>query len=121
MSDTATPNIKVSNSTYDFLNALVRYFMPGLGTMYFALSQIWGLRYAEEVMGTIVAVTTFFGLIIGFARRGWKEEDELIIDKRDPEEMSFGFASGTHIEDLKDNQVLTLKVKTVEDPDRGSF
>lgn len=116
-------NLNLNNKTYDFLNILVRYILPGLGTLYFTLSEIWGLPRAVEVMGTIVAVTTFLGLVIAFARRGWKEEaDSLLIDKSDPDEIRFGFESGRHVEDLEPNQTIHLSVKDVSsDPRRAEF
>jgi small nuclear ribonucleoprotein (snRNP)-like protein len=38
--------------------------LPAVGTLYFTLAQIWGLPSAEEVVGTIVAVDTFMGVIL---------------------------------------------------------
>ena len=43
----------MSNEKYDFLKKVVEVGLPALGTLYFALSQIWGLPSGEEVVGTI--------------------------------------------------------------------
>jgi hypothetical protein len=32
--------------------------------LYFALAQIWGLPYAEQIVGTITAVDAFLGAIL---------------------------------------------------------
>lgn len=109
--------MKLSNRWYDFLNALVRVILPGFGTFYFALSEIWGLPYATEVVGTIVAITTFLGIIILLAKRGWKVDDEIYIDDSDPEGIAFGFKSGAMLENLDHDKLLTLKVSRVN-PDR---
>ena len=39
------------------------YFLPALGTLYFALAGIWGLPYGEQLVGTITAIDTFLGVI----------------------------------------------------------
>lgn len=38
------------------------YFLPAIGTMYFALSGIWNLPYSEQIVGTITTVDTFLGI-----------------------------------------------------------
>lgn len=57
----------MSNKTYDALKFLCTILLPALGTLYFALSQIWGLPYGEEIVGTIAAVCTFIGVCIGIS------------------------------------------------------
>lgn len=107
-------NLKLTNKSYDFLNALVRIILPALGTFYFTLSQIWGMPYATEVVGTIAAMATFFGLVILLARNGWQVDEELIIDARNPEELEFGFKNDPRlIEHLEDGQQVTLRVNQV--------
>ena len=106
-------NLQLSNQTYDFLNALVRIILPGMGTMYFALAEIWSLPYATEIVGTIVAITAFLGVVIVLARRGWKLDDELVIDDRNPQATAFGFKSGKMFADLETGKTLSLKVTRV--------
>ncbi len=57
--------IRLSNSVYDALKFLCTILLPAIGTLYFALSKIWGLPYAEEIVGTLSAVAVFIGAIIG--------------------------------------------------------
>lgn len=59
--------MKISNKAYDVLKWIAMYFLPAIGTLYFALSGIWGLPYGEEVVGTITAVDTFLGVILGIS------------------------------------------------------
>lgn len=67
----------LSNKTYDVLKWIAMYLLPALGTLYFALSGIWGFPYGEEVVGTITAIDTFLGVILGIssAKYGADEED----------------------------------------------
>ena len=60
-------NIKLSNKTYDILKWIALYLLPALGTLYFALAGIWNFPYGEEVVGTITAVDTFLGVILGIS------------------------------------------------------
>lgn len=43
------------------------YLLPAAGTLYFALAGIWGLPCGEQVVGTITAVDTFLGVILGIS------------------------------------------------------
>lgn len=54
----------LSNKAYDALKFLCTIGLPALGTLYFALAQIWSLPYGEQIVGTITAVVTFLGAIL---------------------------------------------------------
>ena len=55
----------MSNKTYDLLKFIAQIVLPALGTLYFALSSIWGLPYGEQIVGTITAVDAFLGALLG--------------------------------------------------------
>ena len=57
----------MSNKTYDVLKWIAQYLLPGIGTLYFGLASIWGLPYGEEVVGTITAIDTFLGVLLGIS------------------------------------------------------
>ena len=57
----------MSNRQYDILKWIAQILLPALGTLYFALSKIWGFPYATEVVGTIAAVDTFLGALLGIS------------------------------------------------------
>lgn len=59
--------MKLSNKVYDALKWIAMYLLPALGTLYFALAGIWGLPYGEQIVGTITAVDTFLGVILGIS------------------------------------------------------
>lgn len=54
----------MSNHIYDILKYIALIVLPAIGTLYFALAQIWGLPYGEEIVGTITAVDAFLGAIL---------------------------------------------------------
>lgn len=59
--------IKFSSSLYDKLKLISQIILPALGILYFSLSGIWGLPSAEAVVVSILAVVTFFGVILQIA------------------------------------------------------
>ena len=59
--------MKISNKVYDVLKWIAQYLLPALGTLYFALSTIWGSPYGEQVVGTITAIDAFLGAILGLS------------------------------------------------------
>lgn len=65
----------LSNSNYDFLKWVAQILLPAFATLYFALSQIWGLQYAEEVVGTITAIDAFLGALLGISTHFYNKED----------------------------------------------
>ena len=59
--------MKMSNQTYDVLKYIAQIVLPALGTLYFALSQIWGLPYGEQIVGTLTALDAFLGALLGLS------------------------------------------------------
>ena len=59
--------MKMSNKMYDVLKWIAMYFLPALGTLYFALAGIWELPYGEQIVGSITAVDTFLGVLLGIS------------------------------------------------------
>lgn len=59
--------MKMSNRVYDVLKWIALYLLPALGTLYFALAGIWAFPYGEEVVGTITALDTFLGVLLGIS------------------------------------------------------
>lgn len=57
----------MSNKIYDILKWIAQLFLPALGALYFALSNIWGFPYGEEIVGTITAIDAFLGVILGIS------------------------------------------------------
>lgn len=58
---------EISDKTYDILKWIAMYLLPAAGTLYFALAGIWGLPYGEEIVGTITAIDTFLGVLLGIS------------------------------------------------------
>jgi hypothetical protein len=75
VADQPTPALIFSDSTYEMLRLLVTVLLPGLATFYTGLASVWGFGYVAQVVGTIAAVTTLLGLVLGVARRTYNNSD----------------------------------------------
>lgn len=68
--------MKLTNKTYDIIKWIARYLIPGLGTLYFTLSGIWGLPYGEQVLGTLTAINLFLSTIMGLSSTQYNKENK---------------------------------------------
>ena len=66
-------NLILSDKTYSLLKWVALILLPALGTLYFALAGIWGLPFGEQIVGTITAVDTFLGAILGISTNNYKK------------------------------------------------
>lgn len=71
----------MSDQMYDRLKWIAQIALPALGTLYWALSDIWGLPCAEQVMGTVMALDVFLGALLGISTAQYyrvrKEKEEV--------------------------------------------
>lgn len=64
----------MSNKLYDILRFIAELILPALAALYAALAGIWGLPYAEAIVGTIAAVDTFLGAFIAWSKQRYDKE-----------------------------------------------
>lgn len=76
-----------NNKVYDVLKWIATIVLPALATLYFSLASIWGLPYAEQVIGTITAVDTLLGILLGISTANYKGDGMLVIDLPKDEAM----------------------------------
>lgn len=65
--------MKLSNKAYDILKWIAQLLLPAVATLYFALAGIWGFPYGEQIVGTITAIDTFLGVILGISTAQYKK------------------------------------------------
>lgn len=68
--------MKLDNKTYDVLKWIAQILLPAIGTLYFALSKIWGLPFSTEIVGTISAIDVFLGALLGISTANYNKEIE---------------------------------------------
>ena len=59
--------MKMKNKTYDILKYVAQILLPAIATLYFAVANIWGLPYGEQIVGTITAIDAFLGVCLGIS------------------------------------------------------
>jgi len=60
----------MSEKVYNVLKFIAQILLPSLGTLYFALSSVWGpniFPYAEQIVGTLSAIDAFLGALLGIS------------------------------------------------------
>lgn len=71
-----------SDKVYNILKWVAQLLLPALGTLYFALAGIWGFPYGEEIVGTITAIDTFLGVLLGISTAQYNKNKEITTIKR---------------------------------------
>lgn len=66
--------MKMTNAQYDFWKKVALRWLPAVGTLYFALAQIWNFPYAEQIVGTITALVTFLGVILDISTEQYNRD-----------------------------------------------
>lgn len=56
-----------NDKVYKVLKWIAMYLLPAFGTLYFTLAGIWGLPYGEQIVGTVTAIDTFLGILLGIS------------------------------------------------------
>lgn len=58
----------MTDKVYDTIKWIAQYLLPAFATLYIALGAIWpGLPEPQAVAGTVIAVDTFLGVIMGIS------------------------------------------------------
>jgi hypothetical protein len=65
----------LSDKNYGILKWVTGIILPSIGTLYFALSVIWGLPAAQQILGTIIAVQAFLGAALGISTHTYNSSD----------------------------------------------
>lgn len=68
--------MKMSNKLYDVLKFIAQIVLPAIGTFYFAIAGIWGLPYAEQIVGTITAIDTLLGALLGISTSAYRKSTQ---------------------------------------------
>jgi hypothetical protein len=106
----------MTHDTYEVTKKLVQVVLPALATLYFALSKIWGLPKAEEVMGTITAIAAFLGVCLGISANRYNASDaphdgKLVVVKDPGGVQQFQLQLDGDPEDLAEKDAISFKVK----------
>ena len=62
------------DKVYTILKWVCVLFLPALATLWFTLGKIWGFPYLVEIQGTIIAIDTFIGALIGISALSYNKK-----------------------------------------------
>lgn len=65
-------DVLLSNKVYDWFKSSSLYVLPALAAAYFGIAQIWGLPYAEEVVGTVAVLETLLGVVLRVSNKQYE-------------------------------------------------
>lgn len=103
---------------YDPLKFFTQIVLPALGTLYFALAGIWGLPAAEEVVGTIVALDAFLGVVLQLSSSAYSKDDNMEgimnVIKAPDGRKTFALHLNSDPHNLEDADVIRFKVNQTE-------
>lgn len=102
--------LKITNKTYDILKWVAQYLLPALGTLYFTLASIWGLPYGEQIVGSIAAIDTFLGIILGMSSSKYEGDGVLQIDSSDPAKDKYRLKLDIPLNDLPKKSTAIFKI-----------
>lgn len=106
--------VLITGKTYDATKYLAQVVLPALGTLYFALAGIWGLPSADAVVGTIVAVDTFLGVVLHISSTAYAKSDArfdgAINVAETPEKKQFNLELNGDPNELDTKDEVTFKV-----------
>lgn len=105
----------MSDKTYNFLKNMAILGLPALGTLYFALAQIWGFSNGQQVIGTIAAVNVFLGVLLELSSRSYYQSDarfdgSLDVIQKDPTTQTYSLNLNSDPVDLIGKREVIFKV-----------
>ena len=65
--------MKMSNKTYDFWKRVQQYYLPAIATFVVGVFKIWDIPYGTEISGTIMALDTLLGALLGISTYNYKK------------------------------------------------
>lgn len=106
----------ITGKLYDQLKFLAQIGLPALGALYFGLAGIWGLPSAEQVVGTIVVIDTFLGVLLGISSNAYDKSDkkfdgDMTMQKTNEGGLSYLLELNTDPEELGKKDVIKFKMK----------
>jgi len=107
--------ILLKGKLYDYTKYLAQVILPALATLYLAVAGIWGLPSAQEVVGTIVAIDAFLGVVLQLSSTAYAKSDERFdgqVNVNDTSEKTLFDLQidGDPLEVIPNKDVLVLKV-----------
>jgi hypothetical protein len=104
----------LNNKVYNTAKWASLTLLPAVATLYFTLGSVWDLPNVEQVIGSITAVETFLGLLLGLSTRKYNQtanviDGDLIVSEVDGEKFLSLGVNGS-VEKMTSKGEVRLKV-----------
>lgn len=70
--------MQLSSGVYNKVKWAALTLLPAIATLYFMLGNLWNFPNVEQVIGSITAVETFLGLLLGISTRQYNKTANVI-------------------------------------------
>lgn len=113
----------MSNKLYDYLKFIAQIALPAVGVLYVSLAALWDLPKPQEVAGTILAVDTFLGVLLGLQAHSYNKDvmqaGNMNVHQLDSGGKNFTLELDIEPEELEDASEVRFKVKKKRSSARG--
>jgi hypothetical protein len=112
---TAPANTRaLSDKSYTVLKFIAQILLPAFGTLYFTIGGIWNIPATEQVIGSLTAVDTFLGVILGLStvsynRSGAKYGGQINVVQTEGKKV-FTLEVEGDPEDIENQKEVTFKI-----------
>jgi len=108
------PPFVLNDALYGKIKWLIVVVIPAAGTLYFAVAKIWDLPAGEQVLGTLLAIQAFLGVIFAISTQQYNNSDAkydgtIHIDQT--QDKTIVAVEGKHPDELVEKNEVLLKVK----------
>ena len=107
--------LHLNDDLYGGIKWAVSIVLPALATLYATLGYIWGFPAVEQILGTLVALELFLGVVLGFSNHNYyKSEDRFdgaIEVDEDDESISYSVVPYNNAYDWAGREELNLKIR----------
>ena len=106
----------LTNKQYNVLKRVTQIVLPAAGSLYFGLATIWGLPNAEQVVGSIALLTTFFGVTLEISSRRYDvisedPEGQLVVKEAEDGKKLFSLELNRPPEEIEQMDTIRFKVQ----------
>ena len=107
----------LNDRTYNILKKIALIWLPALSTCYFALATIWGLPYAEQIVGTLAAIDTFLGAILGLSKSAYQGDGTISVGANEDGVPQWSLKMNIDANDILSRDFVTIKVEDLPKDD----
>ena len=124
MYENALPDPKgfaFGEKTYQALKFVALVLLPAMTTLYFTLGNVLDLPNVEQVIGSMTAIDTFLGVLLGISTKSFNKQNpaydgHMVIQETQAGGVLYSLELDSEPEELKNKKKVTFRVGSVLPP-----